>query len=118
MPVLFMALGAALGVVAALVCPGYIPNAYTTYVAVAILAALDSVVGAINAHVHKRFSLPVFVSGFFINTLLAAALTYVGELLQIDLYLAAVVVFGARIFQNFADLRRFILKCEPKIDKI
>lgn len=118
MPLLFSAVGIGIGILAALAYPGYIPNAYTTYVAVAILAALDSVLGAINAFAHKRFRFAIFVSGFFINTALAAFLTYVGSLLQIDLYLAAVVVFGARIFQNFAELRRFVLKYENKIDKI
>lgn len=110
MPLVFSALGVAIGVAAALLYPGFIPDAYTTYVAVALLAALDTVVGGINASAHRRFRLGVFVTGFFINTALAAFLTWVGELLSIDLYLAAVVVFGARIFQNFAELRRSILK--------
>ncbi|MDR3552942.1 MAG: small basic family protein [Clostridia bacterium] len=118
MPLLFAALGVLIGVVVALVYPGYIPSAYTAYVAVALLAALDSVVGAINAYARKRFRIGIFVSGFFINTLLAAFLTYVGELLQIDLYIAAIVVFGARIFQNFAELRRILLKYDRVIDKI
>lgn len=118
MPVLFSIIGVLIGVLAALVYPGYIPSAYTTYAAVAILAALDSVIGAINAYAHKRFKLGIFISGFFINTMLAAFMTYVGQLLQLDLYLAAVLVFGARIFQNFAELRRIILKYDNKIDKI
>ena len=43
------------------------------------------------------------------NTLLAAGLTYLGDMLGVDLYLAAVVVFGVRIFENLAKIRRLIL---------
>ena len=115
---LILVLGAGLGVVAALYFPGYIPSAYTTYVAVGLLAALDTVVGGFNASRHGKFRLGIFISGFFLNTALAVALTWVGKLLSIDLYLAAILVFGARIFQNFAELRRTILKSKADADKI
>jgi small basic protein len=118
MPIIFSALGLIAGIVLALVYPGYIPKDYTIYVAVAILAALDAVIGGINAVLRKRFNMGIFTSGFFINTALAAFLTYVGQILSIDLYLAAVLVFGARIFQNLAEIRRILLKYETKTDKI
>jgi hypothetical protein len=47
---------------------------------------------------------------FFSNALLAAGLAFVGERLGIDLYLAAVVAFGVRLFQNLAIIRRHLLK--------
>lgn len=118
MPVIFSVIGLAVGILAALLYPGYIPKDYTIYMAVAILAALDTVVGGINASMRKRFSMGIFTSGFFINTALAALLTYVGQLLSIDLYLAAVLVFGARIFQNLAEIRRILLNNGLKSDKI
>jgi hypothetical protein len=48
-------------------------------VAVAILAALDSVFGGINAKLHNRFDVKLFISGFFGNAFLAAALTFIGR---------------------------------------
>ncbi|HEX3026427.1 MAG TPA: small basic family protein [Clostridia bacterium] len=115
---MFSLIGLAVGVLAALLYPGYIPQQYLIYVAVAILAALDSIFGGINARFRQKFRKSIFISGFFVNTALAALLTFVGQLLQIDLYLAAIVVFGTRIFQNLAEIRRFILNYYAKKDKI
>ncbi|NLM49911.1 MAG: DUF1290 domain-containing protein, partial [Clostridiaceae bacterium] len=39
----------------------------------------------------------------------AAFLTYIGNKLEVDIYMAAVVAFGTRLFQNFATIRRFLL---------
>nr|WP_317414106.1 DUF1290 domain-containing protein [uncultured Solibaculum sp.] len=39
-------------------------------------------------------------------------------MLSLDLYLAAVVVFGARIFHNLAELRRMLLHSSQKNDKL
>ena len=36
----------------------------------------------------------------------------------VPLYLAAVVVFGTRLFQNFAEIRRELLTSGPKSAKI
>ncbi|MDR1616491.1 MAG: small basic family protein [Syntrophomonadaceae bacterium] len=82
----------------------------TKYMSVAVLAALDSVIGGIRAYMEDTFDLTVFITGFLMNALLAAGLAYLGDLLRIELYLAAVVVFGTRIFQNLGTIRRFLLK--------
>lgn len=103
-------IGAVLGLVLAFFLPIHIPPAYTKYVAIGILAALDSIVGAITASYRKRFDMKVFLSGFFINTLLAAGLTFIGNKLDVDISLAAIVTFGSRLFQNFAELRRYLLQ--------
>lgn len=118
MPLIFCIIGLLAGILSGILCPGYIPKEYTTYAAVAILAALDSVLGGLNAYAKKKFNLGIFTSGFFINTALAALLTYVGQLLSIDLYFAAVIVFGTRIFQNLAEIRRILLNYDHKNDKI
>jgi small basic protein len=51
----------------------------------------------------------VFVSGFVSNIILAAGLTYVGDRLGVDLFLAAVVAFGVRLFDNLAIIRRHLI---------
>ena len=111
-------LGLLVGIVAAMFTPVYVIPAYSVYVAVAILAALDSGLGGVSANFNKTFSMPVFISGFFGNALLAALIVFVGEKLGLDLYLAVVVVFGTRLFQNFAVIRRFILNKYVNSDKV
>ncbi|OAT81799.1 small basic family protein [Desulfotomaculum copahuensis] len=100
----------ALGVLIGLQVPLILPQAYAKYLSVAALAALDSVFGGIRAAMEDNFDNGVFISGFFSNALLAAGLAFIGERLGIDLYLAAVVAFGVRLFQNLAIIRRHLLK--------
>jgi small basic protein len=87
-----------------------IPMKFSPYISVAIFACLDSVFGAIKATIDKKFRADVFISGFFGNAVLAAALTYLGDKLGMPIYLAAIIVFGERIFNNFAAVRRLLLE--------
>ncbi len=103
-------LGLAVGVAIGLNLPLVLPHAYAKYLSVAALAALDSVFGGIRAAMEDHFDNTIFISGFFSNALLAAGLAFIGERLGIDLYLAAVVAFGVRLFQNLAIIRRHLLK--------
>jgi small basic protein len=86
-----------------------VPYAYSEYIAVAILACLDSVFGAVTANLEKKFRTNVFLSGFFGNALIAMFLVYLGDKLNLDIYLAAVVVFGGRILNNFSTIRREVI---------
>ncbi|MGE5379528.1 MAG: small basic family protein [Methylocystaceae bacterium] len=90
--------------------PIAIPVVFTKYVSVAILAAMDSVFGGIRSYMDDVFDNNVFLTGFFTNALLAAGLAYLGDRLAVDLYMAAVVAFGVRIFENLAIIRRYLLK--------
>jgi small basic protein len=89
--------------------PYQIPVAYSRYVSVGILAGLDSVIGGTRAGMETRFDALVFASGFVVNTILAVLVTWIGVVLGADLYLAAVVTFGMRIFTNLGAVRRLIL---------
>ena len=82
---------------------------YSGYLAIAIIAALDSVFGGISSTLNKNFDLKVFVSGFFGNAILSILLTYLGQKLNVDIYLAAIVVFVGRMFNNLAIIRRYYL---------
>ena len=86
-----------------------IPYTFSGYLAVAIIAALDSVFGALLGIVKKNFDIKIFVSGFFGNSILAILLTYLGEKLNVDIYLAAIVVFVGRMFTNLSILRRYLI---------
>lgn len=110
-------IGFCIGIVIALYIPA-IDYSYSKYLAIAILACLDSVFGGIAAVMENRFDMRIFTTGFVGNALLAVGLTYLGEKLGIDLYLAAVFVFGNRIFLNFAIIRRYLLNKFKKQDNI
>lgn len=83
-----------------------IPYTYSSYLSIAIIAALDSVFGGIASVIKGNFDLKIFLSGFFGNSILSIALTYLGEKLNVDIYLAAIVVFVGRMFTNLAIIRR------------
>lgn len=102
-------IGLLIGVIIGVVMDVSIPVKLATYMSVAIFACLDSVFGALRALLAKNFRADIFISGFFGNALLAAGLAYLGDKLGIPVYLAAVIVFGGRIFDNFAVIRRLLL---------
>ncbi len=90
---------------------------YSSYLSIAIIAALDTVFGGIASVVRGNFDLKIFLSGFFGNSILSIALTYLGEKLNVDIYLAAIVVFVGRMFTNLAIIRRhYIDKWINKIE--
>lgn len=107
---IFLVFGAIFGTLVALYMPYHIPAAASQYVAVAILAGLDSVFGGISSSLKDSFKTKIFITGFFGNSIIAALLTYIGSFLDLDLRIAVIVVFGTRIFHNFAEIRRCILK--------
>lgn len=86
-----------------------VPIEYSRYAAVGILAAMDSVLGAVRAELDGTYQNRVFLSGFISNALLAALLTYLGDRLGVELHLAAIVAFGVRLFNNLAIIRRRLI---------
>lgn len=86
-----------------------VPYAMSKYIAVAILAFIDTVFGALVSNTQRKFSLTIFLTGFFGNALIAIALVFLGEKLDVDIYLAAVIVFSTRLFSNFSIIRRFYI---------
>lgn len=102
-------IGILIGGVIGFLLPYTYNTAYSLYISIAILASLDSVFGGVRANLESKFSIKVFVSGFFGNSLLAAFLAYIGDRLGVPLYYAAIFTFGGRLFDNFAAIRRLIL---------
>lgn len=110
-----MFVGLLVGVILGLYMPFEVPLFYSKYLSATFLAGLDSVLGGARAGIENKFDTSVFYSGFLTNALLAAALTFMGDRLGVDLYLAAIVTFGVRIFQNLGYIRRDLLgRREPK----
>ena len=111
-------IGLLVGLAVGLLFPWTIPSQYSLYAATGLLAALDSALGGLRARVVGDFKLDVFLSGTIGNAVIAVFLTWLGRYLGVPLYLAAVVVFGTRMFQNFAEIRRELLTSRQKRDKI
>jgi small basic protein len=103
-------IGLIVGILLGIFLPIDIPQEYSIYLSVAILACLDSVFGGIRSSLEGKFDTDIFISGFFGNAILAAGLAYLGDRLGAPIYLAAVIAFGGRLFQNFAIMRRKIIE--------
>lgn len=117
MTFIFIIVGCLLGLLIGFLLPT-IPYSASTYLAIAIIAALDSVFGGFASYIKKNFDMKVFVSGFFVNAILAMLLTYLGEKLNVDIYLAAIIVFVGRMFNNLGIIRRYYLyKFDSKKDE-
>jgi len=86
-----------------------LPVQLARYVAIGILASLDTVVGGMRARIEGRYENAVFMSGFFANTILGMGLVYIGDLLSVNFEIAAAVAFGVRIFQNLSAIRHELL---------
>ena len=83
---------------------------YSSFLSIAIIAALDTVFGGIASVINNNFDLKIFLSGFFGNAILSMALTYLGEKLNVDIYLAAIFVFVWRMFNNLGIIRRYYIE--------
>ncbi len=86
---------------------------YSSYVAIAIVAAMDTVLGGISSYIQKKFDIKIFITGFFGNAILSMLLTWLGVKLNVDIYLAAIVVFVGRMFTNLAIIRRYYIEKIP-----
>ncbi|TWE08914.1 small basic protein [Neobacillus bataviensis] len=102
-------IGLIIGIILGFLTEIRIPEEYSNYLSIAILAAFDTLFGGIRAYLQNIYDEKVFVSGFFFNIVLAASLAFLGVHLGVDLYLAAVFAFGVRLFQNIAVIRRILL---------
>lgn len=111
LPVIGLVMGIVIGwfVFSFLKVPGEMAGVYAPYLSLATLAGLDTVLGGVRAGIEGRFQDDIFVSGFVLNTLLAAALAFLGDRIGVDLFLAAVVAIGTRVFLNLSLIRRYYL---------
>lgn len=101
-------IGCILGAIVGINAP-IISYSYSSYLAIAIIAALDSVFGGITGTLKGEFDFKVFISGFFCNSILSILLTYLGNKLNVDIYLAAIVVFVGRMFINLTIIRKYYI---------
>lgn len=101
--------GLVIGIILGVVFNINFPVKLSPYISVAIFACIDSIFGAIRSSINKDFRADIFISGFFGNAFLAAGMVYLGDKLGLPVYIAAIIVFGQRIFNNFAAIRRVLM---------
>lgn len=82
-----------------------IPPEYARYTAVAIIGILDSLFGAIKGSVEHKFDSVTFITGLVFNMTIAVLITFIGDKLNLDLYLAILVAFMIRIFNNIGIIK-------------
>lgn len=109
MTVLFPLAGLILGFVVIYYANVTVPAGIASYLSLTALAGLDAVIGGIRAGLEDKFKSDIFFSGFVVNSLFAILLAYIGEQIGIELFLAAVVTIGGRIFLNLSLMRRYYL---------
>ena len=105
-PVIGLMVGIGLG----LLLDPTVPVWLQPYLPIAIVAALDAVIGAVRAIGEKRFDDRVFVISFISNVLIASFIVFLGDQLGVGSQLSTgvIVVLGIRIFANAAAIRRRI----------
>src|SRR3990172_7669639 len=103
-------IGLIAGIILGLVLKVPVPVWMARYLGIALLAALDSAMGGLRASLERKFNEKLFIGGFLANTIIAGLIVYIGDNLGIEIYLAAVVAFGVRLFQNLAIIRRHYFK--------
>lgn len=104
--------GLLIGIIVGLILEPSVPVWLQPYLPIAIVAALDAVVGAVRALLDGVFRDRVFVISFLSNVLVAAVIVWVGDLLGVGSQMSTgvVVVLTMRIFSNAAAIRRHVLK--------
>ncbi len=103
---MFVIIAVLVGILLGILLPYNLNSSMLSYLAVALIAALDSVFGGLLANLNKRFNINVFIIGLVSNAILGIFLTFIGNILGISLSFAVIVVFGVRMFNNMAAIRR------------
>jgi small basic protein len=104
-------IGLLLGIIVGIGVDFPIPLEWTRYTAVIIIGMLDALFGAIKASMNKdEYNTWIFFTGLVFNILLALGITFLGDKMGLDLYLAATFVFTFRIFSNLGATRRVLLE--------
>lgn|SRR5690625_321537 len=104
--------GLVIGVLIGLVFKPSIPVELQPYLPIAVVAALDALLGGLRAQFEGMFDERVFVTSFLFNVLIASFLVFLGDQLGVgsQLSTAVIVVLGIRIFSNAASIRRHVFK--------
>jgi small basic protein len=104
-------IGLITGIVIGLLVEPALPIFLQPYLPIAIVAALDAILGGTRAWLEGVFSDRVFVVSFLSNVTIAGLIVFIGDQIGVGSQLSTgvVVVLGIRIFNNSAAIRRAVL---------
>ena len=104
---LYAFIGVILGTIIGVLLPIHIAPAYSGFTGALIVVLFDSLVGAIRAQIQGEYTVINFITGFLFYGIIALFFVYIGDKLNIDLYLGVVVVFLFRIVRNAGAIRHY-----------
>lgn len=81
-----------------------------TYLGIACIAGLDTVLGGIRSAYERKYQNDIFISGFIANVVIAFFIAYLGDKIGTNLYPVVALVMGMRIFGNLGIIRRYLLQ--------
>jgi small basic protein len=105
LPIVGLVLGIGIGLVFSMP----MPERYLLYVAVALLAGLDAVIGGVKAELDGTYSNRGFLLGLGASIVLAVALVLLGKRLDTELYYAPIAGLGAHMFISLDEIRQRLL---------
>ncbi|CAB4902831.1 unannotated protein [freshwater metagenome] len=105
-------IGLAIGVVLGIFLHPDVPIWLQPYLPIAVVAALDAVVGAFRALTDGTFIDRVFIVSFLSNIVIAGLLVFLGDQLGVGAQISTgvIIVLAMRIFANAAAIRRKFFK--------
>ncbi len=106
--------GLGIGIGIGIVLDFQLSSTISFYITMALLAAADSLFGAGRSYLEGKYNYLIFITGFIGNSMLAGLLAYLGDMLGVPLYYAAILVFGGRLFDNMASIRRILVEQHMK----
>ena len=102
----FPLLGLILGLITGLFFVNNIFIIETKYLAIIALSTIDFIFIGLNAKLNNYFYTKLFTIEFILSTIIAISLVYLGDIMNVDLFVAIIIVFSMRIFYNFSALNR------------
>jgi small basic protein len=104
-------IGLLAGIAAGLLLQPTLPAALSPYLPVVVVAALDTVLDGLRARLEGGYKEGEFIVEFLTNALLAAFVVWIGDRLGApELSIGIVIVFGLRMFQSLAAIRRYLFR--------
>jgi small basic protein len=105
-------IGLAIGVALGIFLHPDVPIWLQPYLPIAVVAALDAVVGAFRALAEGTFVDRVFIVSFLSNIVIAGLLVFLGDQLGVGAQISTgvIIVLAMRIFANAAAIRRRFFK--------
>ena len=99
------------GIAAGLILQPTLPPVLAPYLPVIVVAALDTVLEGTRTRLEGGYHEGEFIVAFLANSALAAFVVWVGDRLGTpDLTIGVIIVFGIRMFNSLAGIRRYIFR--------